>query len=113
MKGTYFGNGVYVTDRGVLHLEFKLPAASFGIQAARSFKESLEEAIAFAHQITRWPPIAVRAAKRVVQQNMQHDLDDALRNEVAHLAVARSATNDAREARAARAEGREPHFTGT
>jgi 2-(1,2-epoxy-1,2-dihydrophenyl)acetyl-CoA isomerase len=71
------------------------------------------DSIAFAHQITRWPPIAVRAAKRVVQQNMLADLDDALRNEVRHLAVARSATNDAREARAARAEGREPWFTGT
>ena len=67
----------------------------------------------FAHQITRWPPIAMRAAKRVVQQNMLTDLDDALRNEVRHLGIARSATNDAREARAARAEGREPRFTGT
>jgi 2-(1,2-epoxy-1,2-dihydrophenyl)acetyl-CoA isomerase len=73
----------------------------------------MTESIAFAHQITRWPPIAARAAKRVVQQNMLSDLDDALRNEVRHLAVARSAINDGREARLARAEGREPRFTGT
>ena len=73
----------------------------------------LEEATAMAKEITRWPPIAVRAAKRVTQQNLLKDLDDALRNEVHHLEYGRSATNDARESRVARTEGREPQYTGT
>lgn len=73
----------------------------------------LEESIALAKQIMRWPPVAVRAAKRVTQQNLVKDLDDALRNEIHHLEYGRSATNDAREARLARAEGREPRYTGT
>lgn len=73
----------------------------------------MEEAIAYAHTITRWPPIAVRAAKRVVQQNLQKDLDDALRNEIHHLEYGRSAPNDAKEARDARAESRVPRYTGT
>jgi enoyl-CoA hydratase/carnithine racemase len=66
-----------------------------------------------AKEIMRWPPIAVRAAKRVTQQNMNKDLDDALRNEVLHLTYGRSAVNDARESRDARAERREPRYTGT
>ena len=73
----------------------------------------IEETTAMAREITRWPPIAVRAAKRVTQQNLLKDLDDALRNEVHHLEYGRSATNDARESRVARTEGREPQYTGT
>jgi 2-(1,2-epoxy-1,2-dihydrophenyl)acetyl-CoA isomerase len=73
----------------------------------------MEESVALAKLITRWPPIAVRAAKRVTQQNLNKNLDDALRNEVVHLEYGRRATNDAREARVARAEGREPRYTGT
>jgi 2-(1,2-epoxy-1,2-dihydrophenyl)acetyl-CoA isomerase len=73
----------------------------------------MDESMALARQITRWPPIAVRAAKRVTQQNLIKDLDDALRNEIHHLEYGRSATNDAREARQARAENREPRYTGS
>ena len=73
----------------------------------------LESARAMAKEIMRWPPIAVRSAKRVTQQNLNKDLDDALRNEVHHLEYGRSATNDARESREARAEKREPRYTGT
>jgi 2-(1,2-epoxy-1,2-dihydrophenyl)acetyl-CoA isomerase len=76
-------------------------------------EQLMEESIKLAKEIMRWPPIAVRAAKRVTQQNMVKDLDDALRNEVLHLTYGRSAVNDAREAREARAQGREPHYTGT
>ncbi len=73
----------------------------------------LEEAFAVANQIMRWPPVAVRAAKRVTQQNMELRLEDALRNEVVHLGYGRKATNDAAEARAALAERRAPRYTGT
>jgi 2-(1,2-epoxy-1,2-dihydrophenyl)acetyl-CoA isomerase len=73
----------------------------------------IEESMKMAKEILRWPPIAVRAAKRVTQQNMVKDLDDALRNEVLHLTYGRGAVNDARESRDARAERREPRYTGT
>ena len=73
----------------------------------------IDESIKMAKEIMRWPPIAVRAAKRVTQQNMNRDLDDALRNEVLHLTYGRSAVNDARESRDARSERREPRYTGT
>ncbi len=73
----------------------------------------IEESVALANLITRWPPIAARATKRVVQQNLQKDLEDALRNESLHLLYARRAVNDTKEMLAARAEKRTPHFTGT
>jgi 2-(1,2-epoxy-1,2-dihydrophenyl)acetyl-CoA isomerase len=73
----------------------------------------LDDSIALANQITRWPPLAVRAAKRVTQQNMDKTLEDALRNEVVHIEFARRAPNDGREERQAREERRQPNFTGT
>ena len=73
----------------------------------------MDEAMAFAQQITQWPPVAVRAAKRVTQQNLNLDLEDGLRNEVRHLGYGRLAVNDGRESRDARAERRAPRYTGT
>ena len=73
----------------------------------------MEESLALAHQITQWPPVAVRAAKRVTQQNLDKNLDDGLRNEAYHLEYGRKAKNDAREALAARMEKRAPKYTGT
>jgi enoyl-CoA hydratase/carnithine racemase len=73
----------------------------------------MDESMAVARQILQWPPVAVRAAKRVTQQNLLKDLPDGLRNEVHHLEYGRLAANDAREARVARAEKREPRYTGT
>lgn len=73
----------------------------------------LDESMALARQITRWPPIAVRAAKRVTQQNLNKNLEDGLRNEAYHLQYGRSAPHDARESFQARLEGREPVYTGT
>ena len=73
----------------------------------------IDESMALAASITRWPPVALRAAKRVTQQNLNHNLDDALRNEVHHLEYGRSAPNDARESRVARQENRKPQYTGT
>ncbi|MGE3845007.1 MAG: enoyl-CoA hydratase/isomerase family protein [Vicinamibacterales bacterium] len=73
----------------------------------------MDEALNVAHQITRLPPVAVRAAKRVTQQNMQLNLDDALRNESAHIRYGRRAVNDSIEARSAFVEKRAAHYTGT
>ena len=73
----------------------------------------MEESLALAHQITQWPPVAVRAAKRVTQQNLNKDLPDGLRNEAYHLEYGRKAKNDSREAFTARIEKRKPVYTGT
>jgi enoyl-CoA hydratase/carnithine racemase len=73
----------------------------------------LEESVALANQIAKWPPLAMRAAKRVVQQNMDNTLEDALRNEVKHLNISRRAQNDLQEMLSARAEKRPGIFTGT
>jgi 2-(1,2-epoxy-1,2-dihydrophenyl)acetyl-CoA isomerase len=73
----------------------------------------MDESMALARQITQWPPVAVRAAKRVTQQNLNKNLEDGLRNEAYHLEYGRKAKNDAKEAMAARLEKRKPVFTGT
>jgi 2-(1,2-epoxy-1,2-dihydrophenyl)acetyl-CoA isomerase len=72
----------------------------------------IEEAINLAKQIAFWPPMAIRSSKRVLQRNMEVDLDSALRNEVAGLGYARSAPQDLREQRQAWVEKRPPKFTG-
>lgn len=73
----------------------------------------MDEALGLARQITQWPPVAVRAAKRVTQQNLNKNLEDGLRNEAYHLEYGRKAKNDAREALVARMEKRKPVYTGT
>lgn len=73
----------------------------------------MAESVKLVEQIIQWPPVAVRAAKRVTQQNMDKSLDDALRNELYHLGFGRKATNDAREAFVARQEKRKPNYTGS
>jgi enoyl-CoA hydratase/carnithine racemase len=75
--------------------------------------EVVEAAVELAAQMAAWPPLAVRSAKRVLQHNMEVDLPEALRYEMAGLSYARRATNDAREAMASFREKRPPHFTGT
>ncbi|MBK6661465.1 MAG: enoyl-CoA hydratase/isomerase family protein [Thermoflexaceae bacterium] len=73
----------------------------------------MDESLALANQFGQHPPIAVRAAKRVTQQNLNKNLEDGLRNELYHLSFGRSAPNDAKESRDARAERRKPNYTGT
>ncbi len=75
--------------------------------------ELMEQSLALAHQITQWPPVAVRAAKRVTQQNLNKNIEDGLRNESVHLGYGRKAKNDARESLVARQERRKPQYTGT
>jgi enoyl-CoA hydratase/carnithine racemase len=76
--------------------------------------ESLvETAVKFGALIASRPPLAVRSAKRVLQHNLQVDLEDALRYEMAGLSYARRARNDAREAMESFRERRPAKFTGT
>lgn len=64
-------------------------------------------------QMTQWPPLALRTSKRVLQHNMEVELGDALRYELASLAIPRKAVNDQRESRLSFIEKRKPQFTGT
>ncbi len=72
----------------------------------------IDGALELANQISFWPPIAMRAAKRVLQRNMQLDLDAALIYETAGLSFARRAPHDVRESALSFREKRDPNFTG-
>lgn len=72
----------------------------------------LEEAVALAQQIATWPPVAMQAARRVLQQSMECTLEEQLRNESFGLIFARRAPHDVAESRASFLERRPPHFTG-
>jgi 2-(1,2-epoxy-1,2-dihydrophenyl)acetyl-CoA isomerase len=76
--------------------------------------ESLvDEAVAVAQEMSQWPPLAVRMAKRVLQHNQDAELDEALRYESVALGFARKATNDTKESIASFAEKRQGVYTGT
>ena len=74
----------------------------------------MEESLRLANEIAAWPPVAMQAAKRTVQRNLQaDDLTEALRNESAGLRFAGRSPNDAKESRLSFTEKRPPNFTGT
>lgn len=73
----------------------------------------LETAIELASQMADWPPLALRVSKRVLQHNMECDLDAALRYELTSLSYGNRAVNDRKESLAAFRERRKPKFTGT
>ncbi|MPZ97715.1 MAG: enoyl-CoA hydratase [Dehalococcoidia bacterium] len=73
----------------------------------------IDEALEVANQIAGWPPMAMRSAKRVIQRNLDLNLEDALREEYHGLGYARRAPNDVKESRASFVEKRAPRFTGS
>ena len=73
----------------------------------------LDAAVELAEQMAALPPLALRSAKRVLQHNLETDLEDALRYEIAGLSYARKARNDMAESMASFREKRPPKFTGT
>lgn len=73
----------------------------------------LDAAVAYADEMTQWPPLALRMSKRVLQHNIDCGLDDALRFETLGLDFVRRARNDAKESRAAFVEKRKGAYTGT
>jgi 2-(1,2-epoxy-1,2-dihydrophenyl)acetyl-CoA isomerase len=75
--------------------------------------ELLDAALTYANEMTRWPPVALRASKRVLQHNTEASLEEALRYESAGLAYARKAPNDVKESRASFVEKRPGVYTGT
>ena len=66
--------------------------------------------MAFAEEMTRWPPLAIRSAKRVLQNNFEVSLDQALRYEVVGINFASRAPNDAKESRLSFVEKRKANF---
>ena len=75
--------------------------------------ELIDAACAYAGEMTRWPPVAMRSAKRVLQHNTDAELEAALRYETAGLSYARRAPNDVKESRASFLEKRPGVYTGT
>lgn len=78
-----------------------------------SSEQLMEKAVDYAKTIAVWPPVAMRSAKRVLQQNMDVDFETALRNEMYGLVFAKRAPNDVKEAFQSFAEKRAPKFTGS
>ena len=74
--------------------------------------ELLSAARETAAQIAFWPPMAARAAKRVLQRNLNATLEEGLRNEIVAISHARQAPHDVAEAQASFVERRQPQFTG-
>jgi 2-(1,2-epoxy-1,2-dihydrophenyl)acetyl-CoA isomerase len=72
----------------------------------------VDEAIEVANQIATWPPMAMQAAKRVLQQSMESTLEEQLRNESHGLILARRAPHDVQESRESFLQHRPPQFTG-
>lgn len=75
-------------------------------------EDLVEAAVALAGEITQWPPLAVRSAKRVLQANVSAEFEAALKTESVGLGFARRAPNDARESLLAFTEKRKPTYTG-
>ena len=73
----------------------------------------LDTALAVASEMAAWPPLALRVSKRVLQHNVECELPEALRFELASLAVGNRAINDRKESLAAFRERRKPVYTGT
>ena len=73
----------------------------------------LGAALEVAAQMASWPPLALRMSKRVLQHNMECDLDAAVRFELTSLSFGNRAVNDRKESIAAFRERRKPTYTGT
>jgi 2-(1,2-epoxy-1,2-dihydrophenyl)acetyl-CoA isomerase len=74
--------------------------------------ELLGAALELAGQIAKWPPLALRAAKRVLQHNLECDLAEALLYERAGLRLAGLAPGDRKEAAESFLQRRPAVFTG-
>lgn len=72
----------------------------------------MDEAIALAQQIASWPPVAMQATRRALQQSMESTLEEQLRHESFGLLFARRAPHDVQEARDSFLQRRPPQFTG-
>ena len=88
-------------------------AKSLGLLNRIVETDLIEAALAYAQEMTRWPPLAVRMAKTVLRNNQDADLEGALRYESVGIGFARKAVNDAQESLAAFREKRQGVYTGS
>jgi 2-(1,2-epoxy-1,2-dihydrophenyl)acetyl-CoA isomerase len=72
----------------------------------------LDESVELANQIAFWPPVAMQATRRVLQQSMESTLEEQLRNESLGLMFAQRAPHDLQESRDSFVQRRPPRFTG-
>ena len=73
----------------------------------------LDEALELANQIAFWPPVAMQATRRVLQQSIESTaLEEQLGHEMFGLSLAGRAPHDAKESRDSFLERRPPQFTG-
>ena len=72
----------------------------------------VEEAVKLAGEMTQWPPLALRASKRVLQHNVQAEFETAIKYELGRPGLCPAAPNDARESLLAFTEKRKPKYTG-
>jgi 2-(1,2-epoxy-1,2-dihydrophenyl)acetyl-CoA isomerase len=75
--------------------------------------ELVDAAVAYAEEMTQWPPLALRMSKRVLQHSIDAGLDASLSYESVGLSYARRAPNDVKESRLAFVEKRKGVYTGT
>jgi enoyl-CoA hydratase/carnithine racemase len=88
-------------------------ALSLGLLNRLVEGELLDAAVAYAEEMTRWPPLAIRMAKTVLQNNQDADLRTALKYESVGLGIARRAVNDSKESATSFREKRQGIYTGT
>ncbi len=77
-----------------------------------SSENLMDEALKVTDQIVSLPPMAMQAARRVLQQSLELSFDTQLRNEYYHLIISRRAPHDMQEQRDSFLERRPPKFTG-
>jgi 2-(1,2-epoxy-1,2-dihydrophenyl)acetyl-CoA isomerase len=73
----------------------------------------VEEAVNLANEMTGWPPLALRMAKRALKRNQDAEFEAAIQYESTAVGFARRAKNDSAEAMKAFREKRKPSYTGS
>ena len=71
----------------------------------------VDAAVAYANEMTRWPPVALRVSKRVLQHNTESTLEEALRYESAPASTTPAARPTTSKNRAPRSSKSDPAST--
>jgi enoyl-CoA hydratase/carnithine racemase len=88
-------------------------ALGHGIVSRVVDEDSLDTtALEMAHAITKAPAVSVRAARRIIRHLAQPQIRSSMEDELIYQTFV-SKSDDMAELRAARAEGREPKYTGS
>jgi enoyl-CoA hydratase/carnithine racemase len=88
-------------------------ALGHGIVSRVVDEDSLDAtALEMAHAITKAPAVSVRAARRIIRHLAQPQIRSSMEDELIYQTFV-SKSDDMAELRAARADGREPRYTGS